>query len=83
MYTAWAQGQTDGGDAGAESNRKHKSDDGEVILHGVWIVAGMPHKGDRQHAAIRQKPFPKIGKNELRKDVVFLWKRLAGYTTSN
>ncbi len=60
MYAAWAEGQTDGGDAVAESNRGAEGDDGKVILQGVWIKAGVPHKGDRQYSVKLQKAFPKL-----------------------
>ncbi len=39
MYAAWAEGQADGWDAGAEPYRRTEGDDGEVILQGVWIKA--------------------------------------------
>ncbi len=60
MYAAWAEGQTDGGDAGAEPDRGTEGDDGKVIIQGVWIKAGVPHKGDRHYSVKIQKAFPKL-----------------------
>jgi hypothetical protein len=41
MNAASRQGQTNRGDAGAESNRGAEGDDSEVIIFGVYVVVGM------------------------------------------
>jgi hypothetical protein len=58
MNAASRQGQTNRGDAGAESNRGAEGDDGKVIIFGVYVVVGMSYKGQRQYSANIEKTCP-------------------------
>ncbi len=50
MNTSTAERETDRNDAGAEGHVSLKGDDGDIILIGVGVIAGMPHEGGRCHA---------------------------------